>query len=431
MQKIAHGIKPTVIQIQKLTNGFRIKTANPAALIPDSEDVSRPAAVGALGGDLVAQVERDGTTTINTQTAVKETLEDLTIKVVDEFGLYKVRRKGEGQDLVGWVFPTVTDLDGTVLPMAVFSNGSESAMQENIAGVPVGKNTDLLDAEPTGLGCFYKASNTGAVALVPLYIRTVANTPEGVSYVGETVLGESCTVAKVPGLKKLSEMGDGRYGIPEDMGFMPLNGPVELSSSPDEFTKTASALMAQDTVRILTDGTCYSFEGEPIDKLAGVMETKFLPKDDAVFLGTVLGQEPTKLAEALSSMRSKGQQQVWFKAAPVQTYKDKYASARVAAEQTLSKLPTLRQDISKLAAPLEDPTAVDKILSIGFINPENLSIFASYVPEFEATVYKLSELLMAARFGLQSIDEGAIQKAIAHMDKVISGLKTLGDIPQA
>ncbi len=100
IKSAAYGIKPKVVQIQKIAGGFRIKTANPEALIPTADDVDRPAAVGALGGDLVSAVERDGTTTITTQPAVKETLEDLTIKVVNEFGLYKVKAQGEGTELV-------------------------------------------------------------------------------------------------------------------------------------------------------------------------------------------------------------------------------------------------------------------------------------------------------------------------------------------
>ena len=64
LRKVAGAIIPNVMQIQKIEGGFRIKTANSEALIPDSQDIPRPAAVGALGGDMVSRVEADGTTTI-------------------------------------------------------------------------------------------------------------------------------------------------------------------------------------------------------------------------------------------------------------------------------------------------------------------------------------------------------------------------------
>lgn len=432
LKKVAGSIKPNVVQVQKIQGGFRIKTANSDALIPTADDVDRPSAVGTLGADMVSSVERDGTTTISTNPAVKETMEDVTIKVVTEFGIFKVKKVGDNAELIGWVFPKVMDFTGEVLPMAVFSNGSESSMQENIAGIPVARQTDILSSHPQGMGCFYYATSSGAQALVPVMVKSEVETPEGVSYVCETVLGEQCTVVKVPGLKAVQEIAEGRYGIPEECSFMPLVNVVDLAASPDEFAKTAEAQAVGTTaVRIITDGSVYSFEGMPIDKLAGVMDTKFLNKDDAVFLGSILGHEPTKLAHALSTMRSEGHQELWFHARPVTPLRDKYAAAEASARQLLNKLPNLRADLLKEAAPIEDPAAVDKILSVGFLNPENVSIFASYAPEIEDTIKKLSELLMATRMGLGSVEEGALQKAIVHLDKVVAGLKTIGSMPKA
>lgn len=431
LKKIASSIKPTVIQIQKLASGYRIKTANPEALIPDAQDVDREAAVGALGGDLVSRVEQDGTTTITTQPAVKKSLEDLEISVVRSFGLYKVRTAGGDKEMVGWVFPKVMAFTGEVLPMAVFSNGSESAMQENIAGVPVARQTDVLDAKPQGLGCFYHATSSGAQALVPLTVKSATSTPDGEGYLCETVLGEQCTVKKVPGLKTVEQVSEGCYGVPEDIGFMPLPNKVGLSSSPDDFTKTAQAQALPNAVRVITDGNLYTFQGQEIDKLAGVMATQFLNKDDAVFLGAVLGQDPEGFSNDLVGMRKQASNEIWISANPVETFKSKYAGGVTRGRDLLDKLPALRTDLLKEAAPMEDPTSVDKILSVGFINPENIAIFASYVPEIEMAIKKLAELLMASRLGLSAVDQGAIQKSLMHLDKVVAGLKTLGATPQA
>jgi hypothetical protein len=429
--KVASFIEPTIVQVQKVGGGFLIKTANPEALIPTADTVSRPAAVGALGGDLVSKVESDGTTTINTQPAVKETLNDLEIKVIDTFGLYKVKTLGDNRELVGWAFPKTMAFTGEVLPMAAFSNGSESAMQENIAGVPVAKQTDLLDAPPQGTGCFYYASDSGAVGLVPVSIKGEQETPEGAAFIAETVLGEHCEIVKVPGLKEVQPIGEGRYGIPEDCGFMPLENTTELASTPDEFLKTAEAKMLKTAVRIFTDGTLYAFEGEAVDKIASVMPTQFLNLDDAVFLSAILGQDPDLIKTAFTGMRKKGQYELWFQAKPVHTFREKYAQAHASAVKMLRSMPNLRADLVKEASPLEDPVSVDKILSMGFLNPENISIFASYVPEIESVIKKLSELLMASRLGLTSIDPGAIQRSLVHLDKVVAGLKTLGTTPEA
>lgn len=429
--KVASVSIPDVVQIRKIDGGFRIKTANSQALIPDAQDVDRPTAIGALGGDLVAKVESDGTATITAHPAIKETFQDVEITVASTFGLYKVRKVDDNRELVGWVFPKVMAFTGEVLPLAVFSNGSESALQENIAGVPIARQMDLLDMAPQGTGCFYYSTASGAQAFVPVEVRSEVDTPEGKTYLCHTVLGESCEVRKVPGLHKVSVIGDGEFGIPEECGFMPLPNIVDLASSPDAFTKMAQARLLGSTVRVVTDGRLFSFEGAPMHKISSVMGTNFLDMDDAVFLAAVLGEDPAMAKEAFATMRSKGHNELWLNTRPVVTMREKYAAARKQAAAFLQSMPDLRVGLLKEAAPLEDPTSVDKILSVGFLNPENISIFCSYLPEIESTVKKLAELLMAVRLGLSSVDEGALQKSIVHLDKVIAGLRELGTTPQA
>ena len=432
LQKVAESIVPNVLQLSKVQGGFKLKTANTEALLPDEASVDRPTAVGALGGDLVSRVETDGTTTITSCCAAKDTLEDIEISVVTSFGIYKVRTKGENKELIGWVFPKVMAFSGEVLPMAVFSNGSQAGMQENIAGVAVARQTDVLDEPPSGQGCFYRATKAGAVAFVPVKINSEVETPDGKSYICETTLGERVTLVKLPNLTAVAPIAEGRYGIPDDCGFMPLENVVPLASSPDDFTKTAEArAVAGQAVRVISDGSSYSFEGQPIDKLAGVMDSQFLSLDGAVFLATCLGQEPEKAKVAFSTMRKKAAPEVWFTAYPVTTFKEKYAAAREVAAKFLSALPDLRVNLVKEAAPIEDPMAVDKILSLNFLNPENLSVFVAYVPQIEEVVKKLSEVLLASRLGLSGVDKNALQKALVHLDKITDGLRSLGEMPQA
>jgi len=278
------------------------------------------------------------------------------------------------------------------------------------------------------MGSFYYPSNSGAVALIPIEIKSEMETPNGIGYMSDTILGEHCVITKVPGLKEVSVIGEKHYGIPEDCGFLSfsLQKITELAANPEEFLKTAEAKVLSTAVRIITDGTCYSFSGAEIDKLAGIMDTQFLDKDNTIFLASILGQEPYKIKLALDNLRKQGQYELWFQAQPICTLRSKYAEARNRAEDYISKFPDLRVGLLKEAAPIEDPSAVDKILSLGFINPENISIFISYIPEIEKSICKLSELLLASRLGLNSVDQNAIQKSLVHLDKVVTGLKTIG-----
>jgi hypothetical protein len=431
LRKIAGALIPNVMQISRIDSGFRIKVANTEAFIPDAQDIPRPAAVGALGGDMVSKVESDGTTTITTQPAVKQTLADLVIEVVNKFGVYKVKTQNENRELIGWVFPKIMDFDGTLLPMALFTNGSESAAQENIAGVAIAKTTDLIDVDPEGLGCFYYASPEGAIAFTPVNVTACEETPEGTGFHCNTTLGEKILVTKVPGLKMPTMIEEGHYGIPEECGFISFNNTIDLASSPDEFTKVGQARALPNAVRVCTDGITYTMQGDPIDKIASVTPTEFLGRDEVVFLGTCLGQDPIQFSQDLDNMHKHASQEMWFTAKPVTLMSERYSMGKAAAATHLSKLPPIRAYLLKEAALLEDPMAVDKILSVGFINPENVSIFAGYIPEFETVIRKLAELLVATRMGLHTVNEGALQRALVHLDKVVDGLKTLDAAPQA
>jgi len=84
-----------------------------------------------------------------------------------------------------------------------------------------------------------------------------------------------------------------------------------------------------------------------------------------------------------------------------------------------------RRDTVKLAAALEDSETADKILAMNFINPENVAIFASYLPQLDESVQKVAEMLMAARMGMAQLDEGSLERAMNNLEEVIQGLKGL------
>ena len=421
-------VMPNVLQVRRVPSGFMLKMANSNALLPQTETLSRPDAIATLGQDLVSRVEQDGTVTVTTTPAVKQSVEDLHIAVIDSFGLYKVRRKSDNKELVGWVFPTVMDLGGEVLPLAVFGNGSESAIQEHIAGVSIARQVDVIDATPEGDGMFYITGKSGAVGIVPVTVEGTTEVEGRKGYLCTTIMGSKCTIVRVSGLRGLAQIDEKTYAIPIEAGFMPLPNKVVLAESPEEFVKVSAAKAYNNAVRVLTDGQTFSLEGRPIDKLAGILPTQFVDLDDVVFAGAVLGADPEFLKTACLKLKQYGHGDFWFETRPVTLMREKYAEAKRAAVEFLRAVPDLRVMLVKEAAPLLDPTSVDKVLSIGFLNPENLSIFVEYIPDFEETIKHLSELLLASRLGLSVVDSTALERAIAHLDKVVAGLKTVSNI---
>lgn len=431
LKQAAMAIPPKVVQVQKTSNGFLIKTANPDTLLPEQNEVDRPTAEATVGPDIVKKVERDGTVTVATEPVVKDSLVDLKIKRADEFGEWKVKTK-DGKELVGWVFPRCVDLDGTNMALGIFSNGSQSAFQENIAGSMVGKGTNLIDEEPSGFGCFYLARAGSVQAIMPMTIKGQSQDTDGTKmFMVETVMGQPTEIRMVAGLNKISQISDERYGIPADCGWMPMRDMTELAEDPDQFTKTAEALRAGGQVEVMTDGSTYSMRGLGITKLAKALPVDFVDHDQAMYNLAILGVHPSfareKLAEAHRLSR-------WVEidgVRPVTLAAEKYHQAKTAAAKFIAKIPAVKSLLLKEAAALDDPLSVDKVLSVGFLNPENIGTFISYLPEFEDTLQKLSELLVASRLGLSAVDTGALERVVKHLDKVIGGLREMSQHPQA
>ena len=432
MWKMAfQAIPPKVVQVQKCEGGFLVKTANPKALAPEENKIDRPTASEVVGEDIVRQVERDGTVTVNTEPTVRDSLADAKIGVAREFGEYKVKTK-DGTEALGWVFPSCTDLDGTNLPISLFSNGSESAMQENIAGSFVGKGTNLIDEKPSGHGFFYFSRQGGAVALVPMEVRGEAQDTEGEkTYVVHTTMGQEAKIRMVPGILKIVGMGNNTYGIPSDCGWMPMKNMTQLAEDANDYVKTAEALKVPMQVELMYDGSSYSMRGLGMKKMASVLPTGFINADQAVYNLAILGMEPSAAQEKLAEARKLSRWVEIDGVRPVTLAVERAQMAKTAADKFVQAIPEVKRLMLKEAATLDDPMSVDKVLSIGFLNPENIGTFISYLPEFEDTLKKLSELLVASRLGLSTVDTGALERVVKHLDKVIVGLRELSQHPQA
>jgi hypothetical protein len=104
---------------------------------------------------------------------------------------------------------------------------------------------------------------------------------------------------------------------------------------------------------------------------------------------------------------------------------DQEKEASVSAREMLERMPSLRQNLFKEAAFITDPDAVDTVLSLNFINPENLHTFIAYLPVIDETQERLCNLLFAARMGLSDIPESALSTSVRSTEEVLEGLKTM------
>jgi len=427
-QVLSDSVKPTVVQIKAQPNGkYMLKWANSDMFAPLQEEIPQDMALDIAGSeDMVPELEGDGTLTLSPDAAVKETLEAEEITTIDQFGLWQVQDTS-GNELVGWVFPKLLSMDMEPLPLALFNNGSQYALQDMIAGKLAGKSADIPKGIPKGYGALYFLDHGTAKAFVPMTVTSTTRGPDGnVKYMANLETGEQVTFSFADGLKAVIGVGEGEYVVPNDMSWMPLRGQTELVTNPQMFVKTGAQHEIANTVEIVSDGTTFSFRGPPIAKVAQEY-TKFVNKADAEFLGVALGMSNTLVKEALERAANGCEVVTVPGVKLLGSPAEKLAAAKAKVKKALAELdpPIHNYFLMKEAAMLDDALSADKILGLGFLNAENISSFVDMLPALEETSKKLAELLVAVRVGLKDIPEVAVERMLKSLEDVIRGLKVL------
>lgn len=425
-QVLADNCRPNVVQLRKLANGnVLVKWANTEMFAPQQEEVPESVAQDMAGEqDMVPQMEAGGTITASPDAAVKKTLEAEEVTVADSFGLWKVQDV-TGNTMIGWVFPKVMSLDLTPLPLSLFNNGSQYALQEHIAGEMAGKTTDIPKGVPKGYGSLYYIDHGTAKAMVPLRVTSSYRDPSGtVKYMGDTDLGDKVMFSFADGLKTVVKVGEGEYAVPSTFNWMPLRGKCELVSEPLSFSKVAVANWVGHA-ELVGDDDVFSFRGPAVAKIKEA-HTKFLGRADTEFMGAALGLHPTFCKEAMDRA-SKGERIALKDLRSITPLSEKLASARADVRKALDELdpPIHNYFLVKEAALLDDALTADKILGLGFLNAENVASFVDMLPALDATSSKLAELLFAIRIGLKEVPEVAVERMLVALEDVIQGLKSL------
>ncbi len=427
--KLAHAalasIKPSVAQLRKEAEGYVLKTASYACWLPEEKVLNRGEAVRLLGGKVVLATDQTGATTMALTEGAQEEQPPPggEAAAITEYGIYQVQ-DAKGNSRIGYVFPNLLDIDGKPLPIALFANGSQVAVQSDIAGIPVGEGVALIEGHPEGRGVFYR----DAEATLPLTIKSSLASPEegGVVLIAETFDGRQVQVAVQPNIETVTPGPDGEMLVPDSFSWLPLDTSedVALISSPADFAKEGTGLRALASVTLRYGGNCFSLEGYPLEKV-GADDRQFLSLDDTLFLlaglGTNFDYAQRKLGEAAAWSRPVSV----LVSHAIQPAEHVLLESRKEAMRKLSGVPSLRRDLVKEAAVIPDPAAVDTVLSLGFLNPENLGTFIAAIPEIDASQQKMCELLLAARLGLREVPAPALEKAIRSTEEVLEGLKIL------
>lgn len=445
------SIKPNVTQLTKTASGtYLMKTACANYWDPSTVEVTRQDVIRAFGEKVALAADESGQVTLaeGTEASPEESpLEDSQPEPIEEPGLYKVIEEGTGKELIGCVITNLLDIDGTALPLALFTNGSHSATQPDILGEPAGEAINLPTASPSGAGAFFSQTEDGQLqATIPLELAggSYAMPGEPSTLSGSTFDGREIEISIQPNIQTIMTSPEGKVLIPDTWQWTPLGAAeaVSLTSaessepvSEDEYDASeretpeemggegAEEVSEKEShVVIRGDHDCFTFTGPAVSKLAST-DTSMVGLDQAMFLlaglGVHQGYGVEKLAHSLN-----GPQKVKTHRA-IKTAAEQDAWAVQEAEKCAHIAPRLRKNLVKEAAVIPDPTAVDAVLSLGFINPENIMTFVSYLPTLDEAQTKMCDLLLAARLGVSDIPISALERAVRSMEETIEGLKVL------
>lgn len=428
-EKVAHALIPSVIQVARTNDGYVVKKASAQYWHPTIQRVDRGELVRTVGAEVALMIDKTGSVTSamgeDLASEPEEQTESDTPKLITDYGIYKVQDQ-EGKHLIGFAFPNLIDVEGHPLPMTLFTNGSQTAVQGEIVGVRVAEGLSVTTGRPKGYGAFYKVLPNGRVeAMVPMDLQMNFTGADGqVALVGHTMEGREIQVSIEQGIQKPTLADEQHLCVPEDWRWLPLEGTkaVSLVAHPDEYMKVAEIPLS---VQLRGDASgSFSISGGPIEKVAKD-EREMLSMEDTLFYLAGLGVPPAigirKMAETIQRMAP----------VTVAVSRDISPSALVNEEavKTASASPSftvkLRQDLAKEAAFVPDPLAVDTMLSLGFLNPENVMTFVSYMPQLDEAQAHLGDLLVAARLGLREVPVYALERAMKGLEDVIEGLNVL------
>ena len=423
-EAFVRAIPSDVAQIRRLGDGtYEVKVASHRFWAPRTSRVDRGQLVDLVGTKLAMDVDTNESVTMadGAQVDMPSPEQDKLAPIVD-FGLYRVQT-AEGRELVGYVFPNLIDSNGQSVPLFLFSNGSEYAMQADIAGVRAGEGMAIPEGDPHGHGAFFRVLPNGkSEATVPM---TIKGQVEG-GYMVEAFDGAPIIVMPQAGIEGFALAGDTLL-VPQDVRWLDLDQAqeVQLVEQPGEPGQKQAAARAISVDIRASGPNSFSIDGPPVSKLA-YADKQMLSFDAASFLLAGLGVQPPFAMHKLSEAVFAGKPVTVPTCRFIKTAGERMHDGLLKARDKIASRPVPKVGfLVKEAAMIPDTTSVDVVLSLGFLNEENINEFLKSLPVLEDAQLRMSELLYASRVGLQDVPDQALERAIRAVEKVIEGLKVL------
>ncbi len=403
---------------------YWMKTAARSLYAMAVDDISRGDLLKLAGAEITEKVDTEGTVTVSDPVRGATPLSmDTQWELVTTPGIYRVKDVS-GQEMTGWVLPSLIDFDGTHVPMTAFTNGAAASVQSEVVGSKVSDGSvNLPAAQPTGAGLFYVVAGSGIKATVPFKIQGSEAGMDGSDVLHiVSMTGSPHRLRFVEGLKAMVPGGD-EVLMPSTAKFLPLNqeAPVALVDSLDAM-KTAA--FAQPYIAIRHGGGVIDLEYHQLPGLeaAGM---KMASIDDTIFTLCAAGLSPPQAHGLIKQAELTMSTAYATGVCDVRPVADFMAGVEKSAAAKVAETRALRRDLLKEASVLPDIQTVDSVLSLNYINPENIRLYVGKLPYLERALNTVCELTLFSRLGMSEVPENAAARAARAIDEVVQGLKGL------
>lgn len=419
-------------QVLQLSYGgndkYVVKTANRDHPQISEHVMDRGAFLKLAGDALTKRVDTEGTVTVSEAVKVVAGPNGQQINVIDCAGRYAVFSASTGETLEGWVFPELIDAAGNKNPIALFTNGKVSALQEQIAGGHSYGGCDLVWDRPAGTGCFVTTGGDEQVT-VPMAVHGAVRGNDGeISYDCTDFLGGKCKVTLHPGTKGVVALPSRRELLmPADTRFIRTDGasapPLVATGSPGRRLQEATEGGGKLAHLAFYGENSYGLREAPEGLCKLAHWSPDMDHDATMWALCLGGLSAPQAAATLLEAEKRGSASVLLHELTIDH--EAQESVKKAAHERTSEIHALRCDLLKEAALLPDVMSVDAVLGLGFINSENVETFVARLPYLEKALSGVCELLLASRLGVTEIPESASARCIKSLNDVTQGLKAL------
>lgn len=424
-----------VIQIRPSGYGYLLKTSQaPMGMNPQEQQVSAQEAQAAgVPPEAMQAADQQGAATMTNVQATPDPMIEQP-QVVNTFGMYKVTNAANGRQLVGFVIPGLFDpMQGQPTQMCLFTTGNSYALQHPIMGVLTGISFNLPEASPPrGMGIFYKTDGKSLMATVPYNIVSEVTVEGRTYYSVQTQEGMQLQIVMSQGLQRPVASSQNEIAMPADFKFLPLDNPIQLAGA--ENMQKAAQAEAWETM-----GEIRAWEGGV--KLSGPVFEKMGSGEhdwaDGLFWLAASGLQQNQALPVLEKAAHTGDVVRLFGLQPLsgrdewleETAKEAAFDMSVWAKVLPAKVNLIKEasaiTMDKEASAMVGVATVDSILSLNFLNPENVTLYAEHIPQLKESAEKLAELVLACQLGLQSVPKTAAVRSMFAIESVIEGLMAL------